>query len=118
MDRRGQEGEGRLSFLLWLLILGAVGTLAWQVVPAYYERYEVGLAFERALETVNPEMPDEEIRTAVGVAYRNLKLEGHSPGKIRISRKYGKVNLRYSYDVEIGLPFTPLGYRIPMTVSR
>lgn len=38
---QGEKGEGKLSSLIWLVLLGAIAYAAWNVAPVYFANYSL-----------------------------------------------------------------------------
>lgn len=119
LKRLNRKGEGALSLLFTLVVIIIVGAIVWQVVGTFYQRYEIGLALDRAANQLEVSMSDEEIRVIAVKEFNKLKLpEIHDVNNIVISRKYDKANLTYRYVVEVGIPFTPVVYPWELVVEK
>ena len=117
--KNGERGEGKLSLIVTLAILGLLGLAAFQIVPALYERYEVGLALEWAQEHATLMMNDEEILPIVAQSFRHRKLaSSFDPQKTRITRDYNKIALHYQWVVNLGIPGTPVTYPVVFSITR
>lgn len=122
---RSERGEGAFGLIATLAVLGIIAGLLWQLVPAWYERYEVGLGMSCALEDATILMGDDQVRDLLRVCLRNHKLDSEHAVKdfaVRRARdpQSGKdrIMLSYSFTREIGLPGTGLTYPLVLTVSR
>ncbi|RJO65459.1 MAG: DUF4845 domain-containing protein [Myxococcales bacterium] len=115
MERRGATAIG---VVLALLVVGLVVSFLFQLAPALYDTYEIGLALERARESAGPNQSDEEIRRIIAGAFRSLKVAAADPKDVAISRKYNKVFFTYTYETQFGVPFTPLSHPYSFVVTR
>ncbi len=115
---RHDKGAGKISIIFWILVLGLLILAAFETIPQYYARYELGLAFDRTLEQVDVGMTDGEIREVISDSYKILKIVDHLSGEVEITRRYNDVNLYYEWSVDFGLPFTPMTYPYVFYVQR
>lgn len=114
----GEKGLGTIGILVFLGIVVMIIAFLWQVVPAYYDRYEIELALERTIEDVNLDMTDEEVLDVARHAFEMLKIKGHNPNDIEIEHVNDKVQLTYQYEIRLGVPFTNLYHPLVITVQR
>ncbi len=116
---RSRKGEGLIQVLVWVVILALIVIAAIQIVPALFDRYELGLAQTNTLKHVNVNSSDEEVRAVLHNAYKTLKLlEEYSPADVEITRRYELVSLRYEWNIDLGIPFTSITYPLTFSVEH
>lgn len=116
---RNRRGEGNLEIFIWLAILASIVMALFQIVPVLYERYELGLALDGAVDMCKVEMSDAEIRVIVRDHLIGLRLDmNHSESDVDISRHYNEVYLTYIYSFELGIPGTSIYHPVDMEITR
>jgi hypothetical protein len=122
---RSERGAGTLKTIIVLLIVGAIFSLIWQIVPAYYERYDVGLAMNQALEESSLLMNDPQVEAVILQALKDRKLyPAHQASGFKVERRFDpesgkdRIFLKYAFTREIGLPGTGLSHPLVFTLQR
>ncbi len=112
-----RKGGGQLQLIVFLAILAFIVTMLFQIVPAYYDRYELKQALNNVLDEVSVQQTDEEVRAIVKRAYKNMKITNHDPRDVEIRRGGNRVYLHYEYQIILRIPGTSLTHPILIAID-
>jgi len=103
--QRGERGGSKMSLLITLIILGAMGFTAVKIVPVYVENYQFQDSIEtesRFALTAYPKKSPEDVRSAIFKKAQELDIP-IKPEDIRISITNGAVEIGTDYSIPIDL---------------
>jgi hypothetical protein len=101
--RRGERGGGRLSTLIWVVLLAAFAYVCTQVVPVLYAEYQFQDAMQTTARfaTINRQSP-EQIRKSLLVEAKSKDIPVE-PENIHVTSEAGNVKINAEYSVTVDL---------------
>ena len=109
----------RLKSLFGLLLLIAVGYVAWMLLPPYFSNYRFEDACEsEALINSYSNKSDVEIRNTLAAKARDYDIP-LTADQINVTRNGSELSIWADYTVHVDLPFMPLDLKFhPATKNR
>ncbi len=104
MRRMTERGEGRLGGLIALVLLLAFGMAAWNLVPVYYEHYDLTDKVTEICRTPRYKATDEELMKMLMDEARRRDLDPWivpSNFEISTSERGRRIKLHYEREVAI-----------------
>lgn len=105
MRRMSERGDTRLGTLVFFALLAAVGLAAWNVIPVYYEHYDLTDAVENVCRTpVYKARTPERIKEMLLTEVRNREMEQWvfpDSFKIDTTARNRRIQLTYEREVNI-----------------
>ena len=100
-----QRGEGRIKFLLTLLVLAAIVYVAVQFIPVYWRSFQMQEATQTIVSqaAARPDLRDADLRAQLEQKANEFNLPGNK--RIEVTRNGKKVMARVIYTHDIVLPF-------------
>ena len=103
----GERGGSKLSLLLTLVVVGALGFTAVKIVPVYVENYQFQDSIEaesRFALTGYPKKSADDVRNDIFKKAQELGIPANAED-IRVSMTNGSVEIGLDYSVPIDLKF-------------
>jgi hypothetical protein len=99
---RSQRGEGRLSSIIWLLVLAALAWAAWNVAPAYIANFSLNDKMNEIARTPRGPKSDERVVELLTKYVREQRLDPYiDPKMFQISTVETNRQIRLEYDREV-----------------
>ncbi|MGH9377457.1 MAG: hypothetical protein ACRD1I_01535 [Terriglobia bacterium] len=113
--RMSESGRGSFGFIVTLIILAAIGYVAFLVVPIYVHNYELNdYVNEAALEVVSNRIKADDVPAAVVERSEALNLPVEL-GDVQVEPEKQAVKIHVSYTVPVNLLFYT--WTIPFSAS-
>jgi len=105
MRRMSERGDTRLGTLVFFALLAAVGLAAWNVIPVYYEHYDLTDAVENVCRTpVYKARTEERIKEMLLTEVRNREMEQWVfPDSFKISTTPRNRRIQLTYEREVNI---------------
>jgi hypothetical protein len=102
MRRKSERGQGRMSGLVFLVLIVAVGLAAWNVVPVYVAHYDFTDKVEEACRTPRYKGTDEEVLKILMDEVARRRLDTWiGPDSFEISTVDRGRRIRLNYEREV-----------------
>jgi len=102
MRLRSEKGEGRLSSIIWLIVLAAFGYAVWHVGPIYIAGYSLSDKMNEMARAPKYNHPDEKIVDQLMKEVRERRLDPYIPrSAFKVTTYEGSRRITVEYDVPI-----------------
>lgn len=110
MDRRGERGEGRIGFLISLMVLGTAIFIGVKVVPVRIAAYEFKDFIREQCRFAAINRDDKEIRDKIVAKAKELEIPLEKKN-LKLERTQGEMIISARYQQPIDLKVTTYVYQ-------
>jgi hypothetical protein len=104
MRLRSEKGEGRLSSLIWLLVLVGFGWATWHVGPVYFAGYSLVDKMNEMARAPKYNHPDDKILDKLMVEVRERRLDPYitrSSFKVNTYENSRRISVEYDVPIDV-----------------
>lgn len=99
---KSQRGEGRLSSIIWLVVLAALAWATWNVAPAYIANFSLSDKMNEIARTPRGPKSDEKVLELLTKYVRTERLDAYiDPKMFQISTVETNRQITLEYDREV-----------------
>ena len=104
MRLRSEKGEGRLSSIIWLLVLVGFGWATWHVGPVYFAGYSLSDKMNEMARAPKYNHPDEKIMDMLMKEVRERRLDMYitrNAFKVQTFENSRRISVEYDVPLEV-----------------